>query len=242
MIRVFIGYDHAESVAYHTLCHSIMSRASEPVAITGINLSAVKDVLPRDRDPMQSNEFAFSRFLVPYLCGYQGHAIFMDCDMLVLDDIAKLWAIRDDNYALQCVKHDHKPTGTMKYLGTTQTSYSLKNWTSVMLFNNERCKALTPDYVNTAPGLDLHQFKWLDGLFEIGELPLEWNFLVDYYPNRDVETISNLHYTEGGPYFADYQECSYADEWWTEFSDMIHCANSSIAGINKVLRPNTLEA
>ena len=109
MIRIFIGYDSRETVAYHVLAHSIHSRATEPVSITPLMLSQLKQVLTRKRNPLQSTDFSFSRFLTPYLCDFDGWAIFMDCDMLVLDDIAKLWAFRDDKYAVMCVKHEHEP-------------------------------------------------------------------------------------------------------------------------------------
>ena len=32
-----------------------------------------------------------------------------------------------------------------------------------MLMNCRKCTTLTPDYVNKASGLELHQFKWLEG-------------------------------------------------------------------------------
>src|SRR3546814_1870187 len=114
----------------------------------------------------------------------------MDDDMLVLDDIAKLWALRDDRYAVQVVKHDHVPQEDVKFLDKVQTKYEKKNWSSVMLFNCARCTALTPDYVNSATGLELHQFKWLgdDGL--IGEIPHRWNYLADYDPTIPAKDIS----------------------------------------------------
>lgn len=227
MIRVFIGYDHAESVAYHTLCHSINTRSSKPVSITPIMLSQLRHVHTRGREKLQSNEFSFSRFLVPYLCGYDGWAIFMDCDMLVLDDINKLWKMRDDRYAVQVVKHNHQPSEAVKYLGTIQTRYSMKNWTSVMLMNCAKCRNLTPGYVNRANGLALHQFEWLKDKEEIGDIPVSWNYLVDYYHHLGIEKISNLHYTKGGPYFNDFTDCEFAREWILEREDMLHCENSS---------------
>ena len=90
--------------------------------------------------------------------------MFMDCDMLVLEDIAKLWALRDEKYAVMCVKHDHVPKEKTKFLGAQQTKYEKKNWSSVMLFNCAKCTALTPGYVNSASGLDLHRFNWLHQL------------------------------------------------------------------------------
>jgi len=221
MIKMFIGYDPGEIVAYHTFVNSIMRRSSVPVSFTPIMLNQLPE-LTRPRDPLQSNEFAFSRWLVPYLCGYEGWAIFADCDMLMLEDIKELWDLRDESKAVQVVKHNHVPENELKYLDTIQTKYERKNWSSVMLFNNRKCEGLTPEYVNTAHGLDLHQFKWLPDEL-IGEIPKEWNFLVDYYEAENSGNIKNLHYTEGGPYFKDYIDCDFAEEWQEEFIDMTFC-------------------
>lgn len=219
MIRVFIGYDPREAAAFSVLAHSIWTRASEPIAIVPLMLSELACVFMRERHPLQSTDFAFTRFLVPHLCGYEGFGIFMDCDMLVRDDIAKLWALRDERYAVRVVKHDHQPRETVKFLGQTQTAYPKKNWSSVMIFNNARCRTLTPEYVNTATGLELHQFKWLPDESLIGELPRRWNHLVGYY-FHDPEA-SLVHYTVGGPYFDEYRDCEYAEEWRAERERML---------------------
>src|SRR5690554_5675645 len=108
MIRVFIGYDPVEAVAYNVLQHSIHERSSHPVSFTPIRLSHLKGIFTRERDPKQSTEFSFSRFLTPYLSDYQGWSLFMDCDVLCRTDIARLWDLRDDRYAVMVVKHDHK--------------------------------------------------------------------------------------------------------------------------------------
>jgi hypothetical protein len=170
MIRVFIGYDDREAAAFGVLAHSIHARASEPVAVAPVRLSELRSVYRRERNPLQSTDFSFSRFLTPWLCDYQGWAVFMDCDMLVLDDIAKLWRLRDERYAVQVVKHVHVPKEEVKFLGAVQTKYEKKNWSSVMLMNCAKCRALTPDYVNQASGLELHQFKWLAGDHLIGRV------------------------------------------------------------------------
>ena len=223
MIRVFIGFDSRETVAYHVLAHSIHSRATEPASITPLMLSQLKQVLTRKRNPLQSTDFSFSRFLTPYLCDFDGWAIFMDCDMLVLDDIAKLWAFRDDRYAVMCVKHEHEPKEEKKFLGTTQTRYEKKNWSSVMLFNCAKCTALTVDYVNTASGLDLHRFNWLASDNLIGDIPQKWNLLVGYDESLPVSEVCNLHYTIGGPYFNEYKDTDYAAEWFKEKKAMLRC-------------------
>jgi hypothetical protein len=219
MIRVSIGYDAREAVAFSVLAHSIHARASAPVSIAPLMLSQLCGVLTRERHSLQSTDFSFSRFLTPYLSGYCGWSIFMDCDMLMLEDVAKLWALRDDRYALMVVKHDHVPRETVKFLGEPQSRYEMKNWSSVMLFNNASCKALTPEYVNTASGLDLHQFKWLASNDLIGALPDRWNHLVGYNPPRRDAAL--VHYTVGGPYFEEYKDCEYAEEWRQERERML---------------------
>jgi lipopolysaccharide biosynthesis glycosyltransferase len=218
MINVFIGYDPREAIAFSVLSYSIQARASQPVAITPLMLPQLQGVLTRERHPLQSSDFAFSRFLTPYLSGYSGWAIFMDCDMLMLDDIASLWKLRDDRYAVMVVKHDHVPREATKFLGEPQTKYEKKNWSSVMLFNNAKCRALTPEYVNTATGLQLHQFKWLESEDLIGALPDRWNHLVGYDPPRPDAALA--HYTLGGPYSDESPDCEYSEHWRAEFKAM----------------------
>jgi hypothetical protein len=115
------------------------------------------------------------------------------------------------------------PKTDRKFLDQVQTKYKRKNWSSLMLFNNARCRALTPDYVNTASGLELHRFAWIDDA-AIGELPLEWNWLVGEYAHNPAAKI--VHFTIGGPYFAAYRDCDYAGEWFAEFESMRQCASS----------------
>src|SRR5690606_687863 len=109
----------------------------------------------------------------PHLAG-SGYALFLDADMMARDDVSKLflWAESQPKHiAAWCVQHNHVPTGTMKMDGQVQSAYGRKNWSSVTLW---RCdapsvKALTPEIVNSWPGRDLHQFKFLAD-DEIGSL------------------------------------------------------------------------
>jgi len=214
-----VGFDEREAVAFSVLSRSIHHRASEPVTLAPVKLSQLEGVYRRPRDPLQSTDFSFSRFLTPWLCDYRGWAVFMDCDMLVLDDIAALWRLRDDRYAVQVVKHHHVPREDTKFLGAKQTKYGKKNWSSVMLMNCERCTRLTPEYVNAASGLELHQFKWLESDELIGDIPSRWNHLVGYdAPRIDAALV---HYTIGGPYFEEYRNCEYAAEWFSERQEML---------------------
>ena len=121
------------------------------------------------------------------------------------------------------VKHHHVPEETTKFLGNPQSKYEKKNWSSVMLFNNTKCRALTPQYVNTATGLELHRFQWLGDDDLIGDIPHRWNHLVGYDETVAVGDVSNLHYTIGGPYFNEYKDTDYAKEWFAELSAMERC-------------------
>ena len=218
--RVCIGFDSKEVIAYHVLSQSIIENSSMPVVFAPLVLSNMDTVFTRERNPLQTTEFSFSRFLAPALAGFEGWSLFMDCDMLMRADIAERWALRDDRYAVMCVKHDYQPKVDTKFLGQTQTKYEKKNWSSVMLFNNAKCTALTPDYVNTATGLQLHQFKWLESEAEIGELPAAWNWLVNEYDYDPA--AKNVHFTDGGPYFDEYRDCDYAGEWFAARERVLH--------------------
>lgn len=213
--RVFIGYDTVESEAYHTLAHSIIKNSSIPVTICPINLSNFRKFFDRPKQPGMSNEFSFSRFLVPYLCNFDGWALFMDCDMLMTGDIADLvdQHCQDQDLAVKVVKHDYKSKVTQKYLGNIQENYPRKNWSSFVLWNCAHAKhrVLTPELVSKETGKFLHRFSWLDDE-QIGELPVSWNFLVGEY-DQPQELPSNIHWTLGGPWFNDYKDADYADIW-----------------------------
>lgn len=222
MINVFIGYDSKEKAAFNVLAHSILKHSTQPVAITPVYLENIKDTFVRERNSISSTEFSFSRFIVPHLMNYQGWALFMDCDMLMTADIAELWRLRDDRYAVQVCKHDYTPKNSIKFLGQTQTSYPKKNWSSFMLLNCKKCTTLTPDYVNAASGLQLHQFKWLSDDSMIGDLPLEWNWLVGEYEFNN--NVKNIHFTEGGPWFKEYSTSDYAEDWFKHYKEVsIEC-------------------
>ena len=217
MINIFIGYDSKEKVAYNVLSHSIIQNSTKPVAITPIALNHLKDDFVRERNALSSTEFSFSRFMIPHLMNYQGWALFMDCDMLMFEDVSELWRMRDDSKAIQVCKHDYVPKEKTKFLGQTQTGYPKKNWSSFMLMNCKKCSSLTPDYVNRASGLELHQFKWLEGDHLIGDLPLEWNWLVGEYEHKD--DVKNVHYTKGGPWFEEYARCDYSQDWFKNLEE-----------------------
>ena len=213
MINIFIGYDHREAIAYHVCANSIIRHSSKPVSLTPLALTNMQDYQETHTDG--SNQFIYSRFLVPHLMEYNGWAIFMDGDMLVRDDIEKLWALRDDSKAVMVVKHDYKTKMTEKYLGAKNENYPRKNWSSVILWNCSHAanKEVTPEFIENATGAQLHRFTWLsDDL--IGELPKVWNWLPDELgANQDAKL---LHYTLGTPSFHDFATTPMGDEWHRE--------------------------
>jgi|TARA_R100000030_G_C3208300_1_gene112686 hypothetical protein len=217
MIRIFIGYDEGEKIAFHVLAESIRKQSSEPISITPIDLNTIRNHFIRDKQSNQSTEFAFSRFMVPYLSNYEGWSIFMDCDMLLRTDINELWKLRDEDYAVMCVKHDYEPKQDVKFRGAKNEKFPKKNWSSLMLMNNAKCKLLTPEYVRTASGLELHQFKWLESERDIGAIPKTWNWLVGEYEYNPL--ANNVHFTLGGPYFYDYVNCDYSKEWFNVYTE-----------------------
>jgi hypothetical protein len=226
VLQVYIGYDPKEAVAYHTLAHSILRRASIPVSIAPLMRSQLGTLYRRERGPTESTEFSLTRFLVPALSGYAGWSVFMDCDMLCRSDIAELAAhmLRSPDKAVLVCPHDYVPRTQRKFLDQVQTKYPRKNWSSLMLFNNERCQALSAEYVNSASGLDLHRFAWTEDA-AIGQLPLEWNWLVGEYEHNPAAKI--VHFTLGGPYFEAYRNCDYAEEWFAEQRAMSYAAGKA---------------
>lgn len=167
----------------------------------------------RPQEPLQSTAFTYTRFLIPHIQQYQGFSIFCDCDFLFLDDIVNLFNIVDRTKAVSVVKHPtYIPRNDTKMDGIQQHAMPRKNWASLMVFNNEHPanKTLTPHYINTiTPGRLLHQFDWLEDN-QIGNLPLYWNVLDDYYL---IDNPKAIHYTDGGPWFSEYKNTTYSHLW-----------------------------
>jgi len=214
VLNIYIGYDDVETVAYHTLSQSIIKYASGPVRISPICSEHFRKFFNRPRDEKQSNDFSFTRFLVPYLNDYDGYAIFMDCDMMLRTDIYQVLNEINPDRAISVVQHDYTPSDSTKYLNKVQYAYPRKNWSSFVVWNcsHEKNRTLTPTFVETASGLELHRFTWLLDS-EIGSLDLGWNWLVGDYINPP-EGLKNIHWTVGGPYFQEYSDVDFSTEWF----------------------------
>jgi lipopolysaccharide biosynthesis glycosyltransferase len=214
MINIFIGYDTKETVAYHVCSNSIIRHSTQPVSIMPLALNLLDDYTETHTDT--SNEFVYSRFLVPHLMNYTGWAVFIDGDMILQDDISNLWNLRDDSKAVMVVKHDYKTKMPIKYFGAKNEDYPRKNWSSVILWNcsHPAHKILSPEFIQQSTGQYLHRFGWLTDN-NIGELPKEWNWLADEYGvNNNAKLI---HYTLGTPCFEEFADTPMNEYWHNEF-------------------------
>jgi hypothetical protein len=234
---IWIGFDPrpAEVQAFAVARRSIRRWLTEPIPINALNLSTLRNAglywRPTEKRDEQlwdvisnapmSTAFAISRFLVPHLA-QDGWALFVDCDVMARVDLARLFDQADPSYACMCVKHgEYVPKGSSKMEGQAQLPYAKKNWSSVVLWNCEHYKtrALTPEVVNAARGLWLHQFSWLHEE-DIGELEPAWNHLVGEVPhNPDAKLV---HFTRGSPNMAGHENCEFADEWRKEWHGTGH--------------------
>jgi lipopolysaccharide biosynthesis glycosyltransferase len=146
----------------------------------------------------------------------------MDCDIIVKTDLTKLLDLIHEPGLMSwnmphvyVAPHDYRTKVTAKATGANE-DYPRKNWSSVMLFNNMQCLTLGPEYVNTASPADLHRLVWAR---EIGNLPLEYNWLVEEYRHNDQAKI--LHYTLGTPCFPGYESGDHSDDWYHYFKRVI---------------------
>ena len=219
-LKVFVGWDSREDIAFQTLKHSIEKHTTQDIEVIPVKQYELRQdgIYKRPLDSTASTEFTLTRFLVPYLSNYQGYSLFMDCDMLLTGDISQIMHEADLTADVSCVQHDYEEIG--KYLtdtkmdGKQQHVYPRKNWSSVMLFNNALCESLTPDVVNTASPAFLHRMNWAD---QIGSLHHRWNYLAGYYHDND---FMNIHFTDGGPWFAEYHDCPHGELWKNEIKEM----------------------
>ena len=210
-INIVVGFDQREAIAYHTFTQSVIEKSSIPVFFTPLAVNTLKDYKETHKD--RSNDFIYSRFLTPYLNNFTGWAIFADGDMVCQSDIKELWDLRDESKALLVVKHNYETKKSIKYLGNINENYPRKNWSSLILWNcaHPKHRMLTPEFIANQSGKFLHRFSWLED-HDIGELPVEWNWLAVEYPVNTKAKI--IHYTLGTPCFKDYKDTDMSDNWF----------------------------
>lgn len=227
MIRLFLGYDRREAIGFNVCVQSILENTDEMVQIVPL-MGARRD---------GTNDFTYARFLVPYLCDFEGVALFIDgSDMLLRDNLGHLFDALDSTKAVSVVKHDYKTRHSRKYIGTEMESdnrdYPRKNWSSVMLFNcaHPANRVLTPEFIDSYSGEFLHRLSWLEDDL-IGALDPSWNVLIG--EDGDDKECALAHFTLGIPAFEHYEECRYAHEWRAYLGDYVAMKERQAA--NKVV-------
>ncbi len=217
--KIFVGYDSREEIAWQVCRHSLLRHSDGDVAVIPLRQQVLRELglYTRPSDVGSSTEFSLSRFLTPYLSAQSGWVLFCDCDFLFTSDVREVFEGLDPAKALYCVQHDYTPAHKVKMDGKQQAAYPRKNWSSFMIFNCDHpdVRALTPDVVNSATPAFLHRFEWIKRDSDIGALDLDWNFLEGEYP-KPAKTPRVIHYTNGGPWFDQWQNCDYADLWLSE--------------------------
>jgi len=215
-ISIFVGYDSKEDIAYRVCKHSINSKAGNNVKVMSLKQSELvaKQYYTRPKDPLASTEFTYTRFLVPAIMNYKGWAIFCDCDFIFFNNVSEIFNNIDESKAVYCVQHDYTPKEKHKMDGQKQTVYPRKNWSSLILYNcsHPSNKKLTVELVNKESGAFLHQFKWLQDS-EIGSLDERWNWLEGWTSQHNNKHPFAVHFTRGGPWFDEWQDVEFADEW-----------------------------
>lgn len=221
-MRIFTGFDQREAVGWHAFTQSVIEHTSAPFSITPLTDAATRD---------GSNAFTYSRFLIPYLCGFKGFAIFVDgADMIAPGDFSELWEMRSGWHAAQVVKHEYRTRNPRKYVGTemecANEDYPRKNWSSVVIWNCDHYahRALTPDFIDRHSGEYLHRFSWIPD-DRIGELPKDWNWLVDEYGASTTAKL--LHWTAGIPRIPEYRLAPHSHDWFKHSSHSMECPRAA---------------
>jgi len=181
-VRVFVGAADEERLATRVLEYSIRKHASLSVELAPIDVAPVP--VPRDAGNQARTRFSFARFRIPELRGFAGRAVYLDSDMLVFRDIARLWTTPMD--------------GAHALYAPAPPERGRPPQMSVMLLD---CAALRWDVREIVRGLDEKRYAYHDLMRELCivprervrmSLPAEWNSLEHYEHGRTCL----LHYTD----------------------------------------------
>ena len=182
-VRVYVGSLQDQMLSVAVLDYSIRRHASMSVQLYPLWQAPLAIPTPRDPEKRPRTPFSFQRFLIPELAGYRGHAIYLDSDMLVLQDIRGLWTqtFSDADLLAACSKP-----------GSTDRRPQF----SVMLMD---CEALRWDIRKIVEALDTGTLTYEQLMFEMAiakraraDISHHWNSLERFEPGR----TALLHYTE----------------------------------------------
>ena len=196
-LKVFIGVDRRQPLAYNVARNSVERHAKSRVQVEPLRI----DWLPITRQGL--TEFTFSRYLVPWLMGYKGQAVFLDGDMVVKIDITRILDDLDPLAAVSIVK-----------------SRQRFEWPSLMVFNcaHPLCAVLTPEFVES-PANSPHTLEWAADA--TGTLDPSWNYCVGY-DTTGADTAKIIHFTAGIPCWPETKQCGMAGAWREELSKALY--------------------
>ena len=228
-LKIYIGYDSRQDKdplgkgiinPPYEVCKASIRKYNTEVDIIPLKLDELikKGIYSREKDPLASTEFTYSRFLVPFLNKFEGTALFCDSDFLWQTDIANILNYYDTDYSIMCCQHQYIPSNETKMDGLKQTIYPRKNWSSLMLFNcsDQDCKKLTPEVINNQSPKYLHRMNWtIDN--KIGSIPLEYNWLEGDYGN--IIDPKAIHFTNGGPWHSTWNG-DYREDWTNQYQEL----------------------
>lgn len=244
---VYVGYDSREQAAYDVCEFTLKQQNSSNISIQKLDHRELRQRNKfwrkwridedgqywdeEDGKPF-STEFAHTRFLVPHLAmndhAEDGWVLFCDSDFMFRKPLSWLFNQVDDKYAAMCVKFNFEPKNKKKMDGMIQSSYPRKLWSSFVLWNvghPSNKQILDPIKTNTATGLDLHNFSWLKDE-EIGGIDEGWNYIPGISPNTETYlhsfNLNAIHFSEGGPWFKEYKEVQFAQEWKKQYINALH--------------------
>lgn len=187
VIKIFVGADRSQLLAFKVLEHSIKRNTSQQVKCRAIDNSMMPECKSKTNLPYTN--FSFARFGIPSFAGYQGKAIYLDADMLVLADIADLWSL---DFAGAKILTLEQPREDLQ-----QKQSKKRKQTAVMMLDCEALKDWVPEEIigNLGKKYDRTKLMSLD-IFpqrKIKEIiPTVWNCM-DWYE----EGVSKLvHYTK----------------------------------------------
>lgn len=241
-MNIYIGWDSNEVEAYNACVNSININSEITYPTIPLVQQRMRDqgLYWRPVDDKAATQFSLTRFLVPYFNGYEGWALFIDCDFIITKDLQELFAMADDQYAVMCVNHNYTPRQNKKMLGNQQFVYPRKNWSSMMLLNcgHPSTQQLTVEAVNEQSPAWLHRMEWARNK-EIGHVPLEWNWLEGEYDKPD--TLPGIvHYTQGGLWFDHIANKVPVDyyEQWLKYCEWDQLKKNTIGNKQKALHAN----
>jgi hypothetical protein len=248
--HIFIGFDERQPAPFQVAKHSLELHASVPIKVHKLDHLSLRktELFTREwtiekngqfKDNLDgrpfSTQFSHSRFLTPEmwrntLDPFKSPLVmFVDCDVLFIDDIAKMFSIIENQKIrtngaapVYCIQHDYQPKNATKMDGKAQSKYNMKLWSAMMVFDMDHPDnaMLLPEHVNTQPGSWLHQFGWLNDVHSIGALPEEWHFIPSH-SEKNTPEVKMIHYTEGGPWFENYRQCRYSELWYNYYNDYL---------------------